>query len=635
MRYLIPVLILLNYSNYSRAQDSTDLDPVTITASLHPVPVSGTGRNIQTIRGEYFNRLPIHSIDELLRYIPGLEIQSRGPQGSQSDIVIRGSTFQQSLVILDGIRLNDPNTGHFSSYIPISPSEIDRIEILKGASSSIYGAEAVGGVINIISKTFAARSKEEKKNLDISATAGEYGQWNINAGGFLSTNKMAIGGGLVSNNAEGQLQRGTRGGFNNHTASLSMKQNIGEHWSVAVRSSLDQRRFSAQNFYTGFKSDTANEKVTTSWNQARIGYSGGKHTLNIDAGFKNVQDVYQFNPSSTPNNNRSSLWQALVTDHIQIAGHSTLVTGLQWMNKKIRSNDRGNHSLNQSAAFLILHQQLGDLTLSPSLRADWNETRGMEFIPQINISLRKSRWQFRASGGKSIRDADFTELYNNYNKSLVTGGSVGNPWLKEERSVNLEIGADYFVLPELRISSGLFRRNQSQLIDWVPTPYDEMPRQENLAANGNFALAQNIAKVNTSGFELDAHWRKSWNSSNLLLSSGILWLDTKIKDSKPSFYLSSHAKFLANLSSMYSVGRFSFSMNGIYKVREKLSAPAILAEITKSYLVINCKADYSFLHSRMNVFLQADNIFNEGYSDLLGSPMPGRWLMAGLRYSYR
>src|ERR1044071_3542229 len=106
--------------------------------------------------------LPVHSLDELLRYLPGIEVQMRGPMGSQADIVLRGGTFQQVLVILDGLRLNDPNTGHFNSYIPIAPAEIDRIEILKGASYAIYGSEAVGGVISIFSKTFAAKIFESK-----------------------------------------------------------------------------------------------------------------------------------------------------------------------------------------------------------------------------------------------------------------------------------------------------------------------------------------------------------------------------------------------------------------------------------------------------------------------------------------
>src|SRR6476646_1067366 len=93
-----------------KAQDSSfSLNPVTVTASLKPVKASNTGRNLLVIEGERFRNLPVNSVDELLRYLPGIEVQARGPMGMQSDIVLRGGTFQQVLVILDGLRLNDPN----------------------------------------------------------------------------------------------------------------------------------------------------------------------------------------------------------------------------------------------------------------------------------------------------------------------------------------------------------------------------------------------------------------------------------------------------------------------------------------------------------------------------------------------
>src|SRR5215213_7717274 len=163
---------------------NSDLDPVTITTSLTPEKGSQTGRDLFVIRGERFAHLPVHSLDELLRYLPGIEVQARGPLGSQSDIVMRGGTFQQVLVILDGLRLNDPNTGHFTSYIPIAPAEIDHIEILKGASSAIYGSEAVGGVIHIITKTNSANRLKEKSNFTAQLTGGEYDLFSIHAGGF-------------------------------------------------------------------------------------------------------------------------------------------------------------------------------------------------------------------------------------------------------------------------------------------------------------------------------------------------------------------------------------------------------------------------------------------------------------------
>src|SRR5215203_3727152 len=157
-------VLLISVSSIAQEKEIA-LDPVTITSSLSSVTASKTGRNIIVIKGDEFLKLPVNSIDELLRYVPGIEIQARGPMGAQSDIVLRGGTFQQVLVIVDGIRINDPLTGHFNSYIPIAPAEIERIEILKGASSAIYGSEAVGGVIQVITKSFAAKRDQKSKQL--------------------------------------------------------------------------------------------------------------------------------------------------------------------------------------------------------------------------------------------------------------------------------------------------------------------------------------------------------------------------------------------------------------------------------------------------------------------------------------
>src|SRR5579875_2356749 len=109
------------YLHTSAQEKEIALDPVTITSSLSPMAASKTGRNLIVIKGDQINQLPVHSLDELLRYVPGLEVQARGPMGSQSDLVVRGGTFEQVLVIVDGLRVNDPVTGHFNSYIPIAP----------------------------------------------------------------------------------------------------------------------------------------------------------------------------------------------------------------------------------------------------------------------------------------------------------------------------------------------------------------------------------------------------------------------------------------------------------------------------------------------------------------------------------
>jgi len=635
-------LFLFLTAHLTKAQEIS-LDPVTVTSSLIEKRASESGRNIAVIKGDYFQNLPVHSIDDLLRYVPGIEMQARGPMGSQSDIVLRGGTYQQVLVILDGLRLNDPNTGHFSCYIPVAPSEIERIEVLKGASSAIYGSEAVGGVINVISKTFAAKlaaanddTNNHKTTVTGSLSGGEHGFFGANAGAFIQRNKLAASIGGVTNNASGVQQRGTKGYFHNNTLSLSANYAFSPEWNVALRSSFDHRDFSAQNFYTTSRADTADEQVKTFWNQIKVGYKKGKSAFAFDAGYKFVQDHYLFNSTSIRNNSKSKLWQGLLTWQQILTNSTTLVAGLNFQNKNIASNDRGNHSINQLAPFVTLSQRIGEsLTISPSIRFDWRENIGTEAVPQVNISYKKEHWQLRGSAGKTIRDADFTERYNNYNKPIVSNGSsVGDPALKAESSFSYEAGADWF-LSNIKISGTFFQRRQDNLIDYTSTPYAEMPRKDNLSPAGVYGLAKNVANVNTTGAELDFQYAKTLtDNQKIWLTTGLTWLDSESSEETPSFYISSHAKFLGNFSVLYQIANFSASVNGIYKNRAKREATAIEATITREYFVLNAKAEYSIIPQTLSVFVQADNLGNTKYSDLLGSKMPGRWLMGGLKYNF-
>lgn len=619
---------------FTLCQDTISLDPVSISSSLKPINVSRTGRNILIIKGEEFNKLPLHNVDELLRYLPGIEVQARGPMGSQSDIVIRGGTFQQVLVIIDGLRLNDPNSGHFSGYIPISPSEIDRVEIVKGASSAVYGSEAVGGVIHIITKTFAAKNNEERKQLSLQLTGGEYGLWGINAAGFYQKKHTSVGAGILSNNATGQPQRGTKGYFNNTTASVSLAHYFNNHLHLGVRTAYDKRDFSAQNFYTTFKSDTANETVESIWNQLNVTYQKGRNKLSVDAGYKDVKDRYAFNSAGAPNRNTSTLSQLGGLYQLTVSTHTAISGGAQIQNKKIISNDRGNHALIQAAGFVVLNQTIENWSFMPALRIDYTENSGTEMVPQLNVSYKKNNLQLRASAGKTIRQADFTERYNNYNKTFVASGSIGNPNLEAEHSFSYEAGADLFIKNIFKISVTGFKRDQQDLIDWTPTPYSEMPRKTNLSPTGSYALAKNIARVNTSGVETDLHFTRQINASHKIWAMvGFLWLNSKSSDAVPSFYISSHAKFMSNFSIAYENKIFSIGLNGIYKKRRSQSATAISATLSPEYFVMNTKAEV-FLIKKLSVFFQTDNLFNKSYSDLLGSTMPGIWFMVGVKFKY-
>jgi iron complex outermembrane receptor protein len=630
-------LLTLSLPAFCIAQENeANLDPVTVTSSVSPERISKTGRNIYVIKGERFYNLPVNSIDELLRYLPGIEIQSRGAMGSQSDIVLRGGTFQQVLVIMDGVRLNDPNTGHFTSYFPVTPSEIDRIEILKGASSAVYGTEAVGGVINIITKTFATKKDTHASNAVAQVNAGTYGLLNASAGIFNTNGKTAIGIGGLTNNASGQQQRGIKGYFHNNTATVSLAHFFNEHWQLALRSSYDSRRFAAQNFYTNFLSDTAEEKVSTSWNQLQLTHQAQKNILKLNAGYKHLADHYTFNPHSIPNQNTSELFQLGITDEWKLKPQTTIVLGGQYINKQIASNDRGNHTLGQVGILALVNQKLGDYTtVSTALRMEWVENAGWELVPQMNLSFRNEFFQLRGSAGKTTRDADFTERFNNYNKTIVSSGKIGNPYLQTERSFSYEGGADIYAGNSIKLSATFFQRSQSKLIDYVLTPYSEMPRKENLIPSGSYYLAKNIAKVHTTGVETDLQYVKTFSSNQeLLVTVGSLWLHSSESDTIPSLYISSHARYLVNFTTQYSYKGFVMSVSGLFKDRQpQVAASPAIAKMSADYFLLNAKAEFYIREKSISVFAQADNLFNIKYADLLGASMPGLWIMGGIKIS--
>ncbi|UYQ91738.1 TonB-dependent receptor [Chitinophaga horti] len=616
-------------------ENQKQLDPVTVTATIQPTTSSRTGRNLVIIKGEDIAKLPVNSIDELLRYVPGLEVQARGPMGAQSDIMVRGGTFQQVLVIIDGMRVNDPNTGHFNSYIPVTPGEIERIEVLKGASSAIYGSEAVGGVIHIITKAFAAGAKAQQ-SYNASATGGAYGLWNLGGSAYYNTGKTAFTAGVLSNNTDGQQQRGTKGFLHLNTFSLAASHRLNDRWQLALRSSYDTRNFGAQGFYTTAASDTARENVNSWWNQLQVRYEHGKNKFSFLAGYKSVTDTYRFNGLGAANSSDSKLFQSLAVYEHAFTEKTALTGGLQFQDKSISSNDRGDHNLQQAAAFVGLNQRIGDrFLINPALRLDWNEQSGYELVPQLNVSYRAEWVQLRASAGKTIRDADFTERYNNYEKALVTNGQrVGNPNLAAEHSFSYEAGADFFIHDRIRISSTVFRREQEDVIDWTNTPYANMPRKDNLSSTASYALAKNIAEVNTTGFETDVQYIQPLaNQHKIVLNAGVVWMDTQTPNGTASFYIASNARLLTNFTVQYAAPRWNLAINGLYKERNAQSATAIKAFVDKSYFLINAKAEYYVVKNRVAVFAQADNIFDKSYQDLLGAQMPGLWLMGGAKFT--
>jgi iron complex outermembrane receptor protein len=609
---------------------NTQLSEVVVTASMLPQQEKETGRNIVSIKGSSLQNLPINSIDELLKYLPGIETQQRGPAGTQSNIIIRGGTFQQVLVIIDGIRINDPLTGHFNSYIPLHPEDINRIEIIKGAASAIYGSDAIGGVVNIITNGL-----QQKNNHKLSV-GSKWGSYNSRSNNFwwgVQKEKWKLSVSSQQNKADGENLRGTTGYYNNSFYAANFNYAFASNWKLHILYANDSRDFNAQNFYTTFKSDTASEIVKSNWTQMGLSKQYTHKIVKFDVAYKNLSDRFRFNPAGSFNENKTSLFVAQGSVQFTRNTNHQIVTGAQWIHKKIRSNDRGNHDLAHGAAFLIAtHKLPKNIFINESLRIDWDQNYGWIIIPQINGSWVNGNLTTRASIGKGVRDADFTERYNNYNKSLVTGGSIGNPYLQAEKSWSYELGADYRMGPNFKWGATLFMRDQNNLIDWTPTQYPMMPRQSNLVINGSYSLATNVSSVKTKGIETDLTYNKKWGEDyELNLSTGLVWLSSTSPNKTPSFYISSHARFLWNEQIIFRARKLQLSVNSVYKIRNTQTASAINATLSPNYFLVNSKCAYLFNKRKGNVFLEVTNLTNTAYSDLLGAIMPSRWIAAGFQ----
>jgi len=632
LRKLLYILLATLLFQQSIAQDlGTHLDPITVTSSFYETRASKTGRNITVITAKDIAQLPVRTPDELLRFLPGIDVQIRGALGAQSDISMRGGTFQQVLVILDGLRLNDPNTGHFSGYIPVVLDEIEKIEILKGASSGIFGSDAVGGVIYITTKTFSQK-KQIGNNGVVQLAAGDLGL--LSTSGYFSSNKnnQQFQVSALRNSADGPQQRGITGFMKEHAFSLAYSKK-NKYWETAFRTAYNDREFAAQNFYTSFASDTAVERVKIFWNQFNAQYQKNKDQVIIYAGFKNTEDNYQFSSISSANSSFSNLFQ-LNSLYLRNQSDQTKYTiGAQYIGRNIRSNDRGNHTVQQFAVYGIWQQIFNKkLIANTSLRTEYASNGGWIFIPQMNLSYQLNQLQLRASAGYAYRNADFTELYNNYNRTGIRSGSIGNPNLNPEKSFNYEVGFDFITTADSKISFSAFSRNSRDLIDWTLTPYADMPRKENLVFAGNYLLAKNQSNIQVDGIEVDYLLDKKINATNSIkIKSGFIWINTENKNGPLSFYLSSAPKFLANFATTFSTKQIDFNLTGLYKSRNGQTANPILLPISNDYFVMNAKINFRFNKVKHIVFIQADNLFNSTINDFIGAPLPGRWLQAGAR----
>ena len=647
------ILFALNSLAQTPADSARALREVTVYGSRLNQPSGQTGRYVTVVPGRTLAQYPVASLDDLLRLLPALEVQSRGNFGTQADITLRGSTFNQVLILLDGMRLNDPLTGHFAGYLPITPAEIEQIEVVRGPGAALYGPDAVGGFVNIVTKTFAATHRPDGTELAGTFLAGEYGLKSTNAGFYGQDKGLRLAGGILNNTASGQLLSQPGGGRNDfklNTYSLSGAYQVSSKLSAAARASFDRRDYNAQNYYTTNASDRARETTSRDWYQGQLRYDwNGRARTEVQLVGTASTDLYLYTPASVASDHLMHYLNVQAQHQLHLSDKVQLTLGGQADRRAVGSNDRGNHTVWHQGAFAVagLTPRTG-LNVTAALRLDHDQAYGTEVLPQLTASQQLSdKLTVRAAVGRAIRAANFTEQYNSAIRpgTVPNGFNVGNPGLNAERTWSYEGGLDFEPAPALTLRASYFNRYGRNLIDYVSTPASqviEATGYTNLNPANTYRFAQNLFAVTTQGVELEASTRAQLAPGLRLEGSlGYTYTHLDVAGDIVSQYLGNVAKQLVtgNLSLVHR--RFTASLGGVYKERtgQQTTVTAtngqLPAELTPSYVVVNARLDLALLPERLWVVGQAQNLFDAKYSDLLGAQMPSRWLMAGVRVALR
>ena len=172
----------------TRTDKEVTLDDIEVSASRAPLALGQAARMVTVLTRTDIQAAPVQSVNDLLKYAAGVDVRQRGPLGAQTDIGIRGGTQEQINILLNGVNICDPQTGHNTLELPVSLSDIERIEILEGPAARVYGTSSLMGAINIVTRqddSLRGRRKEEGgRRLDLQLEGGSFGY--LSAGGRFS-----------------------------------------------------------------------------------------------------------------------------------------------------------------------------------------------------------------------------------------------------------------------------------------------------------------------------------------------------------------------------------------------------------------------------------------------------------------
>ncbi|MEO8562074.1 MAG: TonB-dependent receptor [bacterium] len=595
---LVAVAMLVALAHPARAQRAPSthaLDTVRVTTRTDGSLVTST-RSVEVITREDIEHRASRSLSDLLGFALGVDVLPRSP--AQADLGLRGSTFNQVVVLVDGVRVSDVQSGHYALDLAVPTSMIERIEILRGTGSALYGSDAIGGVVNIVTRTDSSFG-------EVGTRVGSFG----GASGSAAVGRSAFGS-PVRVGADVDRSSGHRNGTDYRIANVrgSAERTLGVA-RLAADAGLGVRQFGAADFYSPYPSfETTRSSTAALRLDAPLG--SAVH-LSASAHTRRHSDVFTLkreDPAFYQNTHLS--WQSGVDGaaELALAPMLTAAAGGELFDARLRSARLGDHDERRQAAFAeATFGRAGGATLNAGLRGDWSSTVDAVASPSVAVAIPLGNVaQLRASSGRGYRAPSWTERY------YRDPANIGDSTLLAERFTAHEIGVRLAPLRWMSADVAVYERRARSLIDWArpagstaTTPWRTM----------------NFASATYRGVE-----------AALLLPS-VLGVDWTIRGSGLRF----DASAAPGTTGKYALRPITRTLGVSASMRiaadGALTLDALNAQRTgeKDHLVLNAKFEQPVRGVRLS--LELLNLANTDYLDGSGKPVAPRSAFVGVKWS--
>ena len=601
MKKVFPLLILL-LSNLSISQDqTTNLDEVVVLSTKIDLPFSKNFRTVKIISSEDIKNSPVTNVSDLLQEITGIDVRRRGVGGVQGDLYIRGGGFDQTLLLVDGMKMDDVQTGHHTLNMILPLYLIERIEIIKGPAARIFGQNAFNGAINIVTKEFEGEKRTVNLNLN-ELSYGSFEQKNISLSTKIIGEKIKSLISYSGNRSDG-YRHNTDFKKNNYFIKTSFNSN---NSPIDVIASFTENKFGANGFYASPSATEQYEETQASLLGITTTINSEKLSITPRLYWRRGQDEYIYirdNPSVYRNLHKTNKVSAELSGSY-FSNSGVTGFGLDLSTVNISSNNLGEHNRTTVNLFADHTFKLFDqkLVVSPGIALSYFSDMSFHSFPGIDLGYNvSSNFKLYSNIGKTYRIPTYTDLY--YSDRTT----VGNENLNPESATSTEFGLKYNT-SNFKFSTALFNRNAKNIIDYVKQNEDDLWK------------AVNIGSLSTSGFEVDMSYR--FKSSYSLSNDNSISIGyTNIKDDN---YVSdiNFSKYSLNSLKHHFISKFN--LNYIKNINHSIIYKYAERSDQSNYSVLDSKIRY-----KKGVFIYVNNILDEIYSETNLVPMPGRSFLIG------